>query len=137
MKEGSNVTRSYDAKNVTVTVGGVYITGFAEGSFVECEKAEDTFQTSVGAQGDVAVAEVNNPLGAITLTLQQTSPSVPYLDRLAASKQMVSVWVINQNEPREKTGGTQARVLRPASRSYSNSVEARAYQLQVFDYTQE
>ncbi|PDO11575.1 MAG: DUF3277 domain-containing protein [Candidatus Reconcilbacillus cellulovorans] len=128
---------SYDAKNVTVTVGGVYITGFAEGSFVECEKAEDTFQTSVGAQGDVAVSEVNNPIGTITITLQQTSPSVTYLNRLAASKQIVPVWVISNNSPREKIGGTQARVLRPAQSTFSNSIESRAFTIQVFDYTQE
>lgn len=129
--------RSYDAKNVTVIVDAVYITGFAEGSFVECEKAEDTFQTSVGAQGDVGISEVNNPLGTITLTLQQTSPSISYLDRLAASKQLVPVWVVSNNEPKEKTGGTMARVLRPASRAYSNSIESRSFQFQVFDYTQE
>jgi predicted type IV restriction endonuclease len=128
---------SYDAKNVTVVVDGVYITGFAEGSFVECEKAEDTYQTSVGAQGDVGISEVNNPLGNITITLQQTSPSVSYLNRLAASKRIVSVWVISNNTPREKIGGTQARVLRPAQTTYSNSIESRAFQLQVFDYTQE
>jgi len=130
-------TTNYDAKSVTVVVDGVYITGFAEGSFVECEKAEDTFQTSVGAQGDVAVSEVNNPLGRITINLQQTSPSVSYLNKLAASKKTVSVWVINSNTPREKIGGTQARVLRPAQTTFSNSIESRAFQLQVFDYTQE
>jgi hypothetical protein len=129
--------RSYDAKNVTVVVDGIYITGFAEGSFVECEKAEDTYQTSVGAQGDVGISEVNNPLGNITITLQQTSPSVSYLNRLAASKRIVSVWVISNNTPREKIGGTQARVLRPAQSTFSNAIESRAFQLQVFDYTQE
>jgi len=128
-------TTNYDAKSVTVVVDGVYITGFAEGSFVECEKAEDTFQTSVGAQGDVGISEVNNPLGSITITLQQTSPSVSYLNRLASSKRMVPIWVINGNTPREKIGGTQARVLRPAQATYSNSIESRAFQFQVFDYT--
>lgn len=128
---------SYDAKNVTVIVDGVYITGFSEGSFIECEKAEDTFQTSVGAQGDVGISEVNNPIGNITITLQQTSPSVTYLNRLASSKRIVSVWVISNNTPREKVGGTQARVLRPAQSTFSNSIESRAFQLQVFDYTQE
>jgi hypothetical protein len=128
---------SYDAKNVTVIVDGVYITGFAEGSFVDCEKAEDTFQTSVGAQGDVGISEVNNPIGTITITLQQTSPSVSYLNRLAAYKRIVPVWVISNNTPREKIGGTQARVLRPARATFSNNIESRAYQFQVFDYTQE
>ncbi|TMV49361.1 DUF3277 domain-containing protein [Paenibacillus mesophilus] len=128
---------SYDAKNVSVTVDSVFITGFAESTFVECEKAEDTFQTSVGAQGDVGISEVNNPLGTINLTVQQTSPSLAYLNRLAASKRIVPVWVISQNEVKEKIGGTQARVMKGAPSSFSNAIESRAFQIQVFDYTQE
>lgn len=128
---------SYDAKNVTITVDGTYITGFAESTFVEAEKEENTFQTSVGAQGDVGISEVNNPIGTITLTLQQTSPSLAYLNRLAASKKMVSVWVISQNQIKEKFGGSQARVVKPAPSAFSNEIESRAFEIQVFDFTQE
>lgn len=128
---------SYDAKNVSVTVGGTYITGFAESTFVEAEKTEDTFQTSVGAQGDVGVSEINNPIGTLTLTLQQTSPSLAYLNRLAASKQMVSAWVISNNQVKEKIGGTQARVRKAAPSSFSNEIESRAFEIEVFDFTQE
>ena len=42
---------TFDAKSVTVTVGGVYLTGFAE-SMVEIEKDEDNYEVKVGAQGD-------------------------------------------------------------------------------------
>lgn len=128
---------SYDAKNVTVTVDNVYITGYAENSFIECEKAEDTFQTSVGAQGDVGISEVNNPVGTITITLQQTSPSIDYLNGLAVSKKMVPIWVISQNEITEKIGGTKARVTKPAQASFSNAIEQRQFKITVFDYTQE
>lgn len=131
------IIASYDAKNVTVTVDGTYITGFAEGSFVEAEKSENTFESSVGAQGDVGISEINNPLGAITLTVQQTSPSLAYLNRLAASKRIVPVWVISSNEVKEKIGGTQARVVKPAGSTFSNNIESRAFEIQVFDFTQE
>lgn len=131
------IINSYDAKDVTLTVDGVFITGFGEGTFVEASKDEDTFQTSVGAQGDVGVSEVNNPLGTITITLQQTSPSVAYLNRLAASKKEVPVWAISNNAVKEKFGGSQARVKKPASSSFSNSIEDRQFEIQVFDYTQE
>lgn len=129
-------TTSYDAKNVTVTVAETFITGFGEDTFVECEKDEDTFQTSVGAQGDVGISEINNPLGTITITLQQTSPSVAYLNRLAASKQIVPVWVMSSSFPAEKIGGSKARVKKPAGSSFSNQIEDRQFEIQVFDYTQ-
>jgi hypothetical protein len=127
----------FDAKSVTVTVNGTFITGFADGTFVQGEKDEDNFTTSVGAQGDVVVNEVNNPLGTVTITIQQTSPSVAYLNGLANSKEFVPVWVISNNSPKEKFGGSKCRVKKPSSSSFSNEDEDREYEIQVFDYTQE
>ncbi|BFH10697.1 DUF3277 family protein [Paenibacillus melissococcoides] len=128
---------NYDAMDVTVTVDGTFITGFSEGSMVEGEKDEDNFAASVGAQGDVVVSEVNNPLGTITITLQQTSPSVSFLNQLANAKKMVPVWVIYNGTPKEKFGGSRARVKKPATSSFSNEAEDREFEIQVFDYTVE
>lgn len=128
---------SYDAKNVTVTVDGVYITGFAEGTFVDASKDDDMIDTSVGAQGDVGVSENNSKLGTITITLQQTSPSVNFLNRLANSKKVVPVYVISNNGVKEVIGGTQARVINPAGATFSDAIESREYEFRVFDYSQE
>jgi Protein of unknown function (DUF3277) len=75
----------YDAKLVTLTVNGVFITGFADGSFVSSEKDEESFSTKVGAQGDVAISKTNNPLGTISFSLLQESPSNTYLKKMAKS----------------------------------------------------
>ena len=66
------ITR-YNAKDCVVTVGEAYITGLGE-DMVSCEKDEDNVSAVVGAQGDVVLNVVNNPLGTITLTVQGTSP---------------------------------------------------------------
>ncbi|MCE5168526.1 DUF3277 family protein [Paenibacillus profundus] len=132
-----STSTNYDAMDVTVTVDGTFITGFAEGSMVEGEKDEENFSASVGAQGDVVVSEVNNPLGTITITLQQTSPSVSFLNQLANSKKTVPVWVIYGGTPKEKFGGSRARIKKPATASYSDEAEDREFELQVFDYTVE
>ncbi|WP_205628675.1 phage structural protein, partial [Acinetobacter baumannii] len=68
------MARTYDPNNVTVVIDGRFITGFQEGSFVQASKDEENFSTKVSAQGEVAVALSNNPLGTITITLSQTSP---------------------------------------------------------------
>ena len=127
------MVNAYNAKDVTVTVGGVYITGFAE-SMVTCEKNEDGFSSSVGAQGDVGVNEVNDPRGTIKFTLQATSPSSRYLDSLANGKKQVAIWV-NNKALNEKTGGSCARIKKPASREYEAEAGDREYEAEVFDYT--
>ena len=127
----------YNAKDVTSTVDGLFITGYAEGTFVSSEKNEDNVSYSVGSQGDVATSETNDPTGLITFTLQQTSPSVKLLNDLARSGKVVPVWVIHNGTPKEKTGGSQCRVARPAAKEYSNEVETREFEIQVYDYTSE
>lgn len=127
----------YDAKDVTLTVDGVYITGFADGTFIEAEKDEDNMDTSVGAQGDVVDSTINNPLGTITVTIQQTSPSVKYLTDLANSGDLVPVYVISNNTPKEIIGGSQARVVKPGSVSFSDTAESREFEIRVYDYTQQ
>ena len=78
-----NITR-YNAKDCTVTVNNVYITGLGE-DMVSGEKDEDFFTTSVGAQGDVVASETNNTLGTVTITVQVTSPQKQFLMDLAES----------------------------------------------------
>lgn len=126
---------SYDAKDVSVIVNGVYLTGFADGTFVSYEKTEDNYALSVGSLGDVARAKVNNPLGTITVTLQQTSPQVSMLNKLATSGKIVEARVIHKGSNTEKVGGTQCFVLKEASGEYSNEVSNREFTIQIMDFT--
>lgn len=128
---------SYDAKDVSVIVGGVYLTGFAEGTFVSYEKTEDNYAISVGAQGDPARAKVNNPLGTITVTLQQTSPQVTYLNNLARSGKIIEARVIHKGSNTEKVGGTQCFILKEAAGEFSNEISSREFTIQIMDYSLE
>ena len=128
---------SYDAKDVSVIVGGVYLTGFADGTFVSYEKTEDNYAISVGAQGDPARAKVNNPLGTITVTLQQTSPQVSYLNNLARSGKIIEARVIHKGSNTEKVGGTQCFILKEAAGEFSNEISSREFTIQIMDYSLE
>ncbi len=123
---------TYDAKSVSVIVGGTYLTGFGE-SMVSVAKDEENWETSVGAQGDVVRSRVNNPLGTITVSLQQTSPQVEYLDRLAKTGETVPISVISAGPPKETATSTAAYVKKPADRAYGSSAEDREYEFQCMD----
>lgn len=126
---------SYDAKDVSVIVNGIYLTGFADGTFVSYSKDEEQFSTTVGALGDVARAKVNNPLGTITVTLQQTSPQVAMLNNLAMSGKLVEARVIHKGSNTQKVGGTQCFVKKPADGEFSNEVSNREFEIAVLDYS--
>lgn len=129
-----NITK-YNAKDCVVTVDGVYITGLGE-DMVTGEKDEDNVSAVVGAQGDVVVNETNNDLGTITLTVQGTSPQLPYLKKLARTKAMFPIWVTNK-ALNEKFGGTKAMFKKPAAIEYGAELADRELEIQVFDYTEE
>lgn len=130
----ANITK-YNAKDCVVTVDGVYITGLGE-DMVSGEKDEDNVSAVVGAQGDVVVNEINNDLGTITLTVQGTSPQMPYLKKLARTKAMFAIWVANKSI-NEKMGGTKAMVKKMPNLEQGAELADREFEIQVFDYTVE
>lgn len=122
----------YDAKDCTIVVNNVYITGLAE-EMVTGEKDEEMFSTSVGAQGDVVVNETNNTLGTITLTVQGTSPQKGMLIDLARAGTVFPIWVTNSNIG-ERFGGSQARIKNYPSLEHGAELADREFEIQVFDY---
>jgi hypothetical protein len=128
----------YDASLVTVNLDGRFITGFSDGSFVKAEKSEDNFSTKVDAQGRVSVAKTNNPLGTITLTLAQDSPSLPYVIEKSKTTTPFPIWVTyNDGTTKEKAGGTQALIKKSPTKTFSGEIEDREVEITVFDYTEE
>jgi len=66
---------SYDPKQVIISIGGVTMSGFTDGTFLEVVRDEPTWQKVVGADGYVTRGKTNNFSGTLTLTLKQSSPS--------------------------------------------------------------
>lgn len=125
---------TYDARKVTFVLGGQITTGFADGSFIKASKDNDNFESSSGAQGDVAVVVHGDAMGTFEVTLLPTSPSITYYDQLANDRKMVSAWLNSANEVKETIGGSQAMVTKPADVEFGKSLTNRVYTIKVFDY---
>ena len=74
--------RTYDPSEVIVTIGGVPMSGFTDGTFVEIARNEATWTLVVGADGYATRGKTNNFSGQLTLTLKQSSPSNDVLSGL-------------------------------------------------------
>lgn len=129
-----NVT-AYNAKDCTITVNNVYITGLGE-DMITGSKDEEFFSSTVGAQGDVVVNETNNDLGTMSLVVQATSPQKAYLMQLARERTMFSIWAVNKSIG-ERMGGTKARIKNYPELANGTEAEDRTFEIQVFDYTVE
>jgi hypothetical protein len=70
---------TYDPKKVIITLGGVPISGYADGTFVQIDPNSETWTKKVGADGEVARSLTNDNTHTIQITLMQTSLSNAYL----------------------------------------------------------
>lgn len=123
---------NYNAKDCTILVDGVYITGVGE-DMVTGSKDEEFFTSAVGAQGDIVVNEINNGLGTITLTVQATSPQKSMLLTLAKQGKAFPLWVSNKSIG-ERMGGTQARIKNYPELANGAEIDDREFEFQVFDF---
>jgi len=131
-----STTKVFDSKDVKVKVDGTIITGFGEGTFVKCEKNEDSIKPYVGAQGEVSFGETNDPTGKITVTIQNTSASYSFLMEQADVKDVYPTYVIDRNSGLTY-GGTECRIMKPSDAEFSNEVTTREFVIYVADYAVE
>lgn len=121
---------TYDVEKVNVVVGGVVLTGYADGSMVSAERNEDSVLPHVGTKGEVAYAENADRTGKFTVTLAETSPHNIYLNRLATTKNsQVDVAIVSMNEHAVQVTGTNCRVLKPANVEVGRKVGEREYEI--------
>lgn len=67
-------TKTYDFKQVSVSIGGNLITGFAEGDdAIKVTPDADDWSLSVGADGEASRSKSNNAAATVVITLKQTS----------------------------------------------------------------
>lgn len=57
--------KTYDPSQVVATVGGRPLAGFAPGTFIEAERAEDAYSMTVGIDGEGTRSKSNNKSGTV------------------------------------------------------------------------
>ncbi len=121
----------YNAKDTTIMVDGVYITGLGEDMW-NFEKEEDLAENTVGAQGDVVRNEINNPIYTATVTVQRTSPQAKHLLSLKAKTEPFAVWMINKALG-IKEGGSKAMLSSAPATALGASAEDLEFVFTVYD----
>ncbi len=129
--------RSYDPGMVILTVGGTPINGFADGTFINVARSEDSFTKVSGADGIVSRARSRDKSGEITVTLAQTSPSNDVLTALNALDERTGQGVVpvqcKDLSGRSTHFSAFAWVRKPADAEYSKGITDREWILDCAD----
>lgn len=73
---------TYDPAEVHLTIDGLTITGYADGTFIETAFDEQQWNKVTGADGHTARSKTNNYAGSFTVTLLATSAGNDILNAL-------------------------------------------------------
>lgn len=85
---------TFDPASVIITVGGVPISGYADGTFALLTRSVDAWSMVTGADGLTTRVKSNNRSGTLTLTLTQTSPSNDVLSGFAVADELSNSGVV-------------------------------------------
>ncbi|MBX9744275.1 MAG: DUF3277 family protein [Chlamydiales bacterium] len=86
--------RTYDPKQVIITVGGVPMSGFADGSFLTVDRDDNQWTKVTGADGTSTRIKSNNRSGNMIITLKQSSPSNDVLSGFANVDELTNAGVV-------------------------------------------
>lgn len=128
------MAKTYNPKNVKVVVDGTILTGFADGTFVQCTKNTETNTMHVGAQGEVDFVQSADDTGQITVTLKHTSPSNTYLMKKARAKDPFAVSVVDRNDGKMTAGGTQCKIQKQPDTERGDDISSMEWVFLVADY---
>lgn len=126
---------TYSSKKVSISVGGVNITGVAEDSFVTCEFSSDTYSKKTGADGEVTRSRNPDDSGTITIKLMASSESNAYLSALAITDKKTLLGtvpiLIKDNNGTDVVAGTECWVTKQPKQEYGKEVGDREWKFEV------
>lgn len=123
--------KHYDPAQVKVTFGGHVVQGYADGTFVEVARNEQSFSLQVGTDGEGTRSKTNNKSGTVTLTLMQSSQSNDVLSGFSLADELSSAGVFPLSVV-DKSGKTivaaeTAWIQKPADVEFSREATSRQW----------
>lgn len=122
---------TYNPKEVAIIVGGNIIDGFADGTFINVERDEDSYTLQVGSDGEATRSKNNNLSGTVTLTLRQGSPSNAILSALAQQDELngsgIVPLLVKDNSGSSIHSAETAWIQKPSAAEYGRESGSREW----------
>lgn len=86
--------KQYDPKQVSIIVGGVPLSGFADGTFIRVGRRSPAWDLVVGTDGEGTRAKSNDKSGYFEFDLMQSSVSNQTLSALSLTDELTNTGVV-------------------------------------------
>lgn len=131
------LVKTFNPKDVVISLGGIPLSGYADGEFANIEATSDDFQMSTGADGDTSRVKLNDASGTLTLTLAMTSPSNDILSGFRSldvrTGQGVVPLILKDLSGRTTLFSANAWVRRPPTTGFGKEISTREWTIDLAD----
>jgi len=122
---------TYDPSQVSVTLGEILMSGFAEDSMIEAERPEPTYADVAGADGQVTRAKTSDKRGTVTIHLMQSSDTNDLLSALHIADEQSNAGVrplmIKDMSGTTVLSASHAWIERPAAANFAKGAGERVW----------
>lgn len=122
---------TYDPKLVILTLGEIFVSGYADGTMIDAVRDGDSFTKVKGADGEVARVRNRDRSGSVTVTLMQSSMTNDAFSALLAADELFGTGVrpLMLQEVGGKTliVSDRAWLRKPANAGYANTMGDRQW----------
>jgi hypothetical protein len=117
-----------------VSVNGIALSGYSEGTFIMVEREEDSYTKVVGSDGKVTRSKNANKSGSIALTLKASSASNDVISGFSAKDEIdgsgVFMVIVKDNSGRSIHSG-KGWIRKPANAEYAKEVSDREWTFDI------
>jgi hypothetical protein len=123
-------TKTYNAKEVAVIVGGFILSGFADGQFVNIVPNADLYELTVGTDGEGTRSAQNNKSAQIIIDLLQSSESNAILESFASSGETFP-FLLKDNSGSTLYSAVTAWIRRRPDATFDRTATSRSWVLET------
>jgi len=130
-------TKYYDADQVTVSIAGIPLKGYAEDEFLSITPEADSFDDVVGVDGEVTRNKNRDERATCTVTLMQSSESNDLLsalyntDRNASNGAGVGAFLVRDRNGRALYTATACWIKRAPDVKFGRQAKDRAWVIRI------
>ena len=124
------MVRTYDPNLVSIALGNMFLTGFAEDTKVETEKNEDDVYTTVGIGGDTTYSENADRTAKAKISLMTSSPCLPRVYEIVRNREAFTLSIIDMNDDSENIVCDDCRIIKRPNKATEK--QAKAVEFEIF-----
>jgi len=131
--------KTYDPKEVRVTIAGLIANGYADGTSVVIERSEpNRYNEHVGTQGEVSRTATTNRTALLKITLKQTSPFNQTLQTIEATLNAAKfpVQISNKSDLKYLAGSTEAWIKMMPNKELGGEEQMREWGIFMADFAE-